>query len=342
MFTLAELAKQVDAEVLGDPACIIERVATLADAGQGDISFLSNSHYRKYLTSTSASAVIISREFTPVIQTNALVVENPYLVYAKISALLYPGVKPEPGAHGSAVVDDTVKLHETASVGANCVIESGVSIAAGSRIGPGSVIGRNVTIGADCTLIANVTVCNDSVIGDRVILHPGVVIGSDGFGLANDGGQWVKIRQVGRTVLGNDVEVGSNTCIDCGAIGDTIIEDGVKLDNLIQIGHNVRIGAHTAIAAGAAIAGSARIGRHCTIGGKTGIVGHIEIADNVQVTAMSLVSHSITEVGNYSSGTPLQTNSKWRRSSVRFKQLDDMARRIKILEKRLDDKNNGN
>jgi UDP-3-O-[3-hydroxymyristoyl] glucosamine N-acyltransferase len=273
---------------------------------------------------------------------NALVVENPYLVYAKISSLLYPPEKHQPGIHTSAVIDKTATLHESVSVGANCVVGAGSAIAAGTRVGPGSIIGDNVTIGESCHFVASVTICSDSVIGNRTILHPGVVIGSDGFGLASDGGKWVKIQQIGRAVLGDDVEIGSNTCIDCGAIGDTIIEEGVKLDNLIQVGHNVHIGAHTAIASGAAIAGSARIGKHCTIGGKTGIVGHIEIADNVHVTAMSLVSHSIKEVGNYSSGTPLQTNANWRRSSVRFKQLDDMARRIKVLEKCLDDKNDGN
>jgi len=196
-------------------------------------------------------------------------------------------------------------------------------------------------IGEGGRLVANVTLCHGSQIGKRVLIHPGVVVGADGFGFANDQGRWVKIPQLGRVVIGDDVDIGANTTIDRGAIEDTVIEDGVKLDNLVQVAHNVHIGAHSAIAGCAGIAGSAHIGKHCALGGGVGVVGHLQIADNVVVTGMSMVSHTITEAGVYSSGTPLQENAKWHRNYVRLKQLDDMARRLKRLEKQLDEKNTG-
>lgn len=341
MFTLAELAERFNAELIGDEQCTIERVATLANAGPGDISFLSNPRYRKYLRNTSAAAVVISPDDKTDLNTNGLVVDNPYVVYARIAALLYPAYAGETGIHASASVHETAVIHASARIGAQSYIGAGVAIGANTRVGPGCVVERGSSIGEDSLLSANVTVCHGCVIGDRNILHPGVVIGADGFGIAKENGQWVKIPQVGRAILGNDIEVGANTCIDRGAIEDTIIEDGVKLDNLIQIAHNVRIGAHTAIASATAIAGSTRIGSHCTIGGLVGIVGHIDIADNVMITGMSMVSHNIKEPGTYSSGTPLEPNARWHRNSVRFKQLDEMARRIKQLEARLEDNNNG-
>jgi UDP-3-O-[3-hydroxymyristoyl] glucosamine N-acyltransferase len=341
VFTLVELADRFDAELIGDEQCTIERVATLINAGPGDISFLSNPRYRKYLRTTSAAAVVISPSDKDDLNTNGLVVNNPYVVYAHIAALLYPAYTGDKGIHPDASVHASAQVHSTASIGAQSYIGPGVSIGANSRIGPGCVVDKDSTIGSDCLLSANVTVCHDCVIGDRNILHPGVVIGADGFGIAKEDGKWIKIPQVGRAILGDDIEVGANTCIDRGAIEDTIIEDGVKLDNLIQIAHNVRLGAHTAIASATAIAGSTKIGRHCTIGGLVGIVGHIEIADNVMITGMSMVSHNIKEPGTYSSGTPLDTNAHWHRNSVRFKQLDEMARRLKQLEARLEDNNNG-
>ena len=214
-------------------------------------------------------------------------------------------------------------------------------IAAGCDIGPGCVIGKGVEIAENTRFIANVTVCHGTKIGRRVILHPGVVIGADGFGLARDGERWYKVPQIGGVILGDDVEIGANTTVDRGAIEDTVLEEGVKLDNLIQIGHNVFIGAHTAIAACTAIAGSARIGKHCAIGGCVGIVGHLEIADNVTITGMSHVSQAITKPGVYSSGTPLEENSKWHRNFVRLKQLDEMARRLKSVEKKIDSGSDG-
>jgi len=335
VYTLGELAQRVQAELVGDAKCRIDRVATLTNAGENEISFLANSRYKNLLGSTKASAVIVSKQDRDCLKGNGLIAQDPYVVYAKIAALLYPEQTYHSGIHPSSVIAKSSKIAQTATIGANCTISDRVSIGEYSYIGPGTVIEENVVIGSHCRLLASVTLCHGIKIGDRVIIQPGAVIGGDGFGLANENGVWLKIPQVGSVVIGNDVEIGSNTTIDRGAIEDTIIEDGVKLDNLIQIGHNVRIGAHTAVAASAAIAGSAKIGKHCQIAGMAGIVGHIEIADNVHITGMSVVSHSIREPGVYSSGTPLQSNSEWQKNAVRFKQLDQLIRRIKILEKQL-------
>lgn len=332
MYTLGELARRIEAQAIGDTDCIIERVATLGNAGKGDITFFSNTRYKSLLRSTGASAVIISKNDRSLLTTNGLIVDDPYVAYARIATLLYPEKPPPAGIHATSVVDPGATIAGSASVGAHCVIGQDVAIGERSYIGAGTVIEHGVTIGDDCRIVGNVTICHGVSIGDRAILHPGVVIGSDGFGLANDEGRWVKIPQVGTVHIGNDVEVGSNTTIDRGAIDDTVIEDGVKLDNQIQIAHNVHIGAHTAIAGSAAIAGSTRIGKYCQIGGKAGIVGHLEIADHVHITAMSLVTHSLKKPGVYSSGTPLQDNQQWQRNAVRIKQLDELVRRVKVLE----------
>ena len=335
MYTLGELAEHVQAELVGDASCKIDKVATLANAGENDISFLANSRYKNLLGTTNASAVIVSFQDRDFLKSNGLVVPDPYVAYAKVAALLYPDRTYQSGIHPSSVIAKTSNIAQTATIGANCTISDGVSIGEYSYIGPGTVIDENVVVGSQCRLVASITLCHSVKLGDRVIIQPGAVIGGDGFGLANENGEWLKIPQVGSVVIGNDVEIGSNTTIDRGAIEDTIIEDGVKLDNLIQIGHNVRIGAHTAVAASAAIAGSAKIGKYCQIAGMAGIVGHIEIADHVHITGMSVVSHSIREPGVYSSGSPLQSNSEWQKNAVRFKQLDQLFRRIKILEKQL-------
>ena len=335
MYTLGELALHIKAEPVGDANCVIERVATLSNAGQGDITFLSNTRYKNFLQTTNASAVIISQQHRPLLNTNGLVADDPYVAYAKVAALLYPARKGPHGIHTTSCVDSGANIANTAGIGPNCFIGPDVTIGERTYVGPGSVIEDGATIGNDCQFAGNVTICHGVSIGDRAILHPGVVIGSDGFGLANDDGRWIKIPQIGSVRIGNDVEIGSNTTIDRGAIDDTIISDGVKLDNQIQVAHNVNIGAHTAIAGCAAIAGSTKIGKYCQIGGKAGIVGHLEIADHVHVTAMSLVTHSIHKAGVYSSGTPLQTNQQWQRNAVRMKQLDELARRVKSLEQQL-------
>lgn len=333
-YTLKQLAEHVGGQVVGDPDIVIEHVDTLIHAGTGAISFLTNASYRKYLQKTNASAVILRQadvEFCPV---NALIVNNPHTAYARIATLLHPAFTIGSGIHPSAVVDESASVSKSAAVGANCYIGPGVHLGEKVSIGPGSVIEAGTRIGDGSRLSANVTVMHDCLIGQQAVIHPGVVIGGDGFGQANEDGQWLKVPQIGRVIIGDDVEIGANTAIDRGAIEDTIIGDNVKLDNLIQVAHNVHIGAHTVVAASTAIAGSAHIGKHCTIAGMVGIAGHIEIADNVTITAMSMVSHSIREPGMYSAGSPLDTNQQWRKNAVRFKQLDDMAKRIRALESR--------
>ncbi len=343
MFTLAELAERLGARLLGEGERRVSRVATLTSAGEGDIAFITNKRYRSQLAQTRATAVLLSEADIGFAGegVHVLVVDDPHLAYARVAAWLNPEPDEGSGVHPSAVVDAAAEVHASAWIGPQCVIEAGAVIGADCRIGPGCVVGRDAVIGEGGRLVANVTICRDSRIGKRVMIHPGVVIGADGFGFANDKGEWVKIPQLGRVLIGDDVDIGANTTIDRGAIEDTEIEDGVKIDNLVQVAHNVHIGAHSAIAGCAGIAGSARIGKHCALGGGVGVVGHLQIADNVIVTGMSMVSHTITEAGVYSSGTPLQENAKWHRNYVRFKQLDDMARRLKRLEKQLDEKNTG-
>ena len=336
-YSLRDIAEELGAQVHGDENCRIDRVATLADAEPGGISFLANRRYRSQILTTRASAVILEAEVLSSCPVSALVVSNPYLGYARVAALLAPEQPVPAGIHPSAYVSDRATVDTSACIGPQAVVENQASVGARSHIGPGCVIGRGATIGDDCTLKANVTICHHVRIGDRALLHPGVVIGADGFGIANNGGVWVKVPQLGAVVIADDVEIGANTTIDRGALGDTVIEEGVKLDNLIQIGHNVRIGAHTAIAAGVAIGGSATIGKRCTIGGAASVAGHLELADDVHLTATSAVSKSISEPGLYSSGMPIQDNRTWRKNIVRLRQLDEMAKRLKDLEKKLDE-----
>jgi UDP-3-O-[3-hydroxymyristoyl] glucosamine N-acyltransferase len=341
VITLGELAERLGARLIGDGDCAISRVATLATAGAGDITFLANPRYRRQLDETGAAAVILAEECVAQLATNGLVVADPYLAYARVAGWLNPVPAFAGGVHDSAWVAPDSRVHDSAWIGPQAVVETGASIEAGCFIGPGCIVGRDAVIGADSRLVANVTIAYGCHLGRRAILHPGVVVGGDGFGLANDQGRWVKIPQLGKVVIGDDVEIGANTCVDRGAIDDTVIEEGVKLDNLIQVAHNVRIGAHTAIAGCSAIAGSARIGKHCAIGGGVGIVGHLEIADNVTITGMSLVTQSVTEPGVYSSGVPLEKNTHWHRNFVRFKQLDEMARRLKNLEQQIGQQKDG-
>lgn len=336
--SLAEIAQQLDCKIIGDESCLISSVATLQSAEAGQISFLANSRYRRYLTSTRASAVILRPEDQQACPVNAVISPNPYLIYAHVATLLNPVAAAPAGCHPSAVIEQGSNIDPTASIGANCSIGANTSIGAGAQIGPGCVIGNNVTVGAETCLMANISVCDAVKIGDRVLIQPGAVIGSDGFGFAPDQGEWVKVPQLGSVMIGNDVEIGANTTIDRGALEDTVIEEGVILDNQIQIAHNVRIGAHTAIAGATAIAGSTTIGKRCQIGGAVGIVGHLEVVDDVHITAMSLVTGNIKQPGIYSSGTPLGGNKEWRKNAARFSQLDDMARRLRAFERKLKDK----
>ena len=335
-YRLGELAERIGAGLLGDPDIIVDRVATLDAAGPSAVTFLSNRRYRPYLESTQAGAVILAPEFAHACPVPALVLDNPYLGYARAATLLSPPVEVTPCIASSAVIDSSATVAPNASVGAHCVIEAGASVGAGTCLGAGSFLGQGSSIGPHGRIAARVVVCDGVHIGARAIIHPGVVVGADGFGIANDDGVWVKIPQLGGVRIGADVEIGANTTIDRGALEDTVIENGVKLDNLIQIGHNVHIGAHTAIAACAAVGGSARIGSRCTIEGAVSIAGHLEIADDVHLTATSAVPNTIREAGVYSSGMPIQENRAWRRNIARLRQLDDLARRLRAMERRID------
>ncbi len=330
---LDDIARQVDAQLVGDADCIISSISVLQDAEPGSISFLSNRKYRKYLKTTKASAVVLGPEFLDDCPTNALVSDNPYLTFAKAAQLMTVSPAKRAGRHLSAIVAPSAQIDISASIGPGAVIEDNAVIGARVGIGAGCVIGEGCQIGDDSRLVANVTLCHEVTIGQRVLIHPGAVIGSDGFGLANDDGRWVKVPQLGSVSIGDDVEIGANTTIDRGAIKDTVIEDGVKLDNQIQIAHNVKIGAHTAIAACVGVAGSTRIGKHCTLAGGVGVVGHLDIADNVHFSAQTLVTRSFSEPGYFSGNLPAVPNSVWRKTIARIRQLEETTQRVKRLEK---------
>jgi len=334
---LGELAQQLDCQVQGDADCLVNGVATITTAQPGQVSFLANSRYRRYLAETKASAVILKADDAEHCPVNALIAKNPYLTYARVAALLNPPRTYEAGVDPKAVVAEGARIDTSAHIGPGAVVEAGVEIGAGSVIGPGCVVRMGATVGTNCHITANVCLCEGVKLGDRVVIHPGTVIGSDGFGFAPDQGAWVKVPQLGSVVIGNDVEIGANTTIDRGALDDTVIEDGVIMDNQIQIAHNVQIGAQTAIAGCVGIAGSTTIGKRCQIGGGVGIVGHLTIVDDVYITATSLVTGNITKPGLYSSGTSLLENRQWRKNAARFSQLDDMARRLRALEKKLEE-----
>lgn len=334
-YTLGEIAKFLGGQVNGDDSITINGLATLAQAGPGQLSFLANMAYKDQLHQTKASAVIVHPKQAADCVGPALVLDNPYLGYAKASQLFNTLPKASGDIHPSAVVSPSATVADGASIAANAVIEDHAVIGSGAVIGAGSVVGVNARVGKNTRLHHNVSVYHDVAIGDDCIIHSGAVIGSDGFGFANEKGQWVKICQIGGVTVGDGVEIGANTTIDRGAMSDTIIGDGVKLDNQIQIAHNVEIGAHSAMAAGCMIAGSTKIGSCCTLAGGVGVAGHLQLADGTHVTAMTLVTKSITEPGSYSSGTAMSSTSEWRKSAARFRQLDDMAKRIKLIEKSL-------
>jgi len=332
-YPLAELAEQFGLELRGDGTTLIRGVGTLAGAGPGQVSFLANPRYRKELATTRASAVVLSDADAADCPTACLVAGSPYSAFARISALFDPAPGIQPGIHASAVVAPDAHVDPAAQVGPHAVIGARSTVAAGALVGPGCLVGEDCGIGPDCMLVAGVTLVARVRLGARVRIHPGAVIGADGFGLAMASGRWLKVPQLGGVRIGDDCEIGANTCIDRGAIEDTVLGEDVRLDNQIQVGHNVHIGDHTAIAGCTAIAGSARIGRYCLIGGGVGITGHLEICDRVTVTAMSLVTQSITEPGEYSSGMPVQDSRAWRRNGARFRQLDELARKIGTLTK---------
>ena len=334
-WTLAELAEISGARLHGDPDCLIEGVGSLDDARPGQISFLASRRFKPYLADTRASAVILAPQFVDACPCNALVHENPSLAYALVATHLHAEPMPAPGVHPSAVVDPDAEIDPGARVEAHCTIGAGVRIAAGVWVGPNCVIADDCELGEDSRLVASVTLGRGTHLGRRCLIHPGAVLGADGFGLANDQGRWVKIPQLGRVVLGDDVEVGACTTIDRGALKDTVLHDGVKLDNQIQIAHNVEVGEHTAMASGVGVSGSTRIGAHCTLAGAAGLAGHLELADGVHISGLTAVTRSIKEPGVYTSTVPAVPHAVWGRNFARIKQLDELFRRVKALEKAL-------
>jgi UDP-3-O-[3-hydroxymyristoyl] glucosamine N-acyltransferase len=332
-YSIAELAERFGLTASGDGSRAIDGVGTLVGAGPSQLSFLSNSKYTAQLAATRAGVVVLREENLADCPTAALVAADPYVAYAKIAALFERLPAAPAGIHPSAVVAASAQVSSSASVGPGCVIADRAVIGDGVVLGPHCIIGEDCTVGAQSRLVARVTLVTRVTLGQRVLVHPGAVIGSDGFGLAFDKDHWIKLPQLGGVRIGDDCEIGANTTIDRGALDDTVLEEDVRLDNQIQIAHNVHVGAHTAMAGCAAVAGSAKIGRYCMIGGNAGVLGHLELADRVTITAKSLVTHSIREPGEYSSGVPLQDNRQWRKNAARFKHLDEYARRLSALEK---------
>ena len=333
--SLGRIADIVGAKLQGDANLQVKNIASLASAKEGDISFATGRKYLPQLLKCKASAVILTNDMADSYQGNKLISQSPYLAYAKTVSALHPPPPLEAHIHPSSTIDDTAEISDTVVIAANVVIGKHVKIAQGVIIEAGCVIGDNTSIGKNTMLHANVTLYSNTKISHHCRLHSGVVIGADGFGYAPNQGEWYKIQQIGNVILGDNVEIGANTTIDRAALGSTIIESGVKLDNQIQVGHNVIIGEHTAIAASVAIAGSTHIGKRCQIGGASAIAGHLNIADDVIITGMSMVIRSIEKAGTYSSGMPVKDNRTWRKNIIRFSQLDKMAQKIRAIEKAL-------
>jgi len=333
---LSELAEHYGLHFEGDGETLIEGVGTLSDATDTQLSFLANPGYREQLKTTRAAAVILTGKDAGDCPVNALIADDPYVAYAKIAKRFDPRKPPSPGLHASASIDPTASIGRDVHIGANAVIGPGCEISDACSIGPGCVLLADCRLGEASRLVANVTLCEGVLIGSRTIVHPGAVIGSDGFGLAFDKDHWVKIPQLGTVRIGDDCEIGANTCIDRGAIGDTIIEDDVRLDNQIQIGHNVQVGAHTAMAGMVGISGSTRIGKYCMFGGSSGTVGHLRIADRTTVQGLSMITKSIEQPGTvWSSGMPAQPLRDWQRSIAHLRKLEKLARRVLNLEKQI-------
>jgi UDP-3-O-[3-hydroxymyristoyl] glucosamine N-acyltransferase len=331
--SLGELAVRYGCELHGEPGTLVDSVATLARAHARAVAFLANPRYRRQLADTRAAAVVLDPRSAPHCPVAALVAENPYATYARIATLLHPARRWNAGIHETAAVDKDAQVDPSAHVGAFAVLGPGARVGARGVIGPHCVLEDDVEVAEDAVLVARVTLCRGVRIGARSLLHPGVVIGADGFGFALERAGWVKVPQLGTVRVGADVEVGANTTIDRGAIEDTVIEDDVKLDNLVQIGHNVRIGAHTAIAGCTGVSGSTEIGRRCQIGGAVSIGGHLSICDDVHITGTSMISHSITQPGVYSSGIPFEDARRWRKLVARFKRLGAVYDRLAALER---------
>lgn len=334
--TLAEVASMLGAELRGDADLKVSGLATLEAAGPNQLTFLANAAYGRYLESTRAGAVLVSPAMADKVPVSALILDDPYLGYARISHSFDTSPVAEAGVHETAVIDPSVAIPDSASIGPYVVIEAGVKLGERIVIGAHSVIGANCSLADDCLLRPRVTLAHDVSMGKRCHILSGAVIGSDGFGFAVHKGEWHRIAQIGGVTLGDDVEIGANTAIDRGALDNTSLGNGVKIDNLVQVAHNVQIGDHTALAGKVGIAGSTRIGSHCMLGGASGVSGHLNITDGVQVTGMTMITGDIREPGVYSSGTGHMNNREWRKNAARFRQLDAMARRLKELEKKIE------
>jgi UDP-3-O-[3-hydroxymyristoyl] glucosamine N-acyltransferase len=332
--SLGELATRFGCELIGDPDVEVSGVASLANADSGSLTFLSSAAYLQQLSSTKAAAVILRPEDAAESPVAAILHADPYACYARMAAVLHPPPAFESGIHASVVVDSTATISDSACLAPNVVVGERSVVGENVYVGPGTVIGPDCVVGDDCRIIANATLVRAVRIGKRGIIHPGVVLGSDGFGNAMTPEGWIKVPQVGGLVVGDDVEIGTNTAVDCGAIGDTVIEDDVRIDNMCHIAHNVHIGAHTAIAGMVGIAGSTTIGKRCMFGGMAAAVGHITICDDVVMWGKAIASKDITEPGLYSAMFPAEPAKEWARKVARFRRIDSLIARVKKLEEK--------
>ena len=328
-FSLGELAVNIGCELIGNPDVPVNNVASITDATSDSITFLSNKSFVRYLPDTKAAAVILHPRFVDACPVSALVTDNPYAAFAQIATFIHPENLFEPEIHSTAVISSSATVDSTAYIAANTVIGDRSTIGKNTYIGPGSIIGEDCQIGNNCRLIASVNLVKNVKIGDRGIFHPGLVVGADGFGNARTQDGWIKVPQLGGVTIGDDVEIGSNTTVDCGTLENTIIDNGVRIDNLCMIAHNVHIGEHTAMAASTAIAGSVKIGKNCIFGGRSGAVGHISICDNVTVHSSSVLTKDVTKPGVYSGTFPAELSSTWARKVARFRRFNGFSKKNK-------------
>ncbi len=336
--SLAEIVAALGGELRGDASLSVERIAPLESADGASISFLAHPRYLSQLQASRAGCVIVGPAQADVASGRgpAIVSPDPYLYFARLTQWWARRVRPAPvaGIHPSAVVEPGARISPRSTIGALCFIGAGAEIGDGAVVAAQVHVGAGAAVGAWTRLNARVVLAEGCRIGERCIVHSGAVIGADGFGFAPDGGEWVKIEQLGAVRIGDDVEIGANTCIDRGALDDTVLDDGVKLDNLVQIGHNVHVGAHTAMAGCVGVAGSARIGRHCTAGGGAIILGHLELVDHVHITAATVVTRSILKPGQYSGLFPFDDNASWEKNAATLRQLHGLRDRIRALERK--------
>lgn len=328
-FSLGELAVNLGCELIGDPDLSVNTVASITDATSDSITFFNDKSFIRYLSATKAAAVILHPKFVDACPVSVLVTENPYAAFAQTATIIHPEKLFEPEIHSTAVISNSAVIDSTAYIAANTVIGDRSTIGKNTFIGPGSIIGADCHIGSYCRLIASVNLVKNVKIGDRGIFHPGLVVGADGFGNASTQDGWIKVPQLGGVVIGDDVEIGSNTTVDCGSLHNTIIDNGVRIDNLCMIAHNVHIGEHTAMAASTAIAGSTKIGKHCIFGGRSGAVGHINICDNVTVLSSSVLTKNISKPGVYSGTFPAELSSTWARKVARFRRSNSTLKKSK-------------